>query len=52
MMNAREEPKHSPPSLFVGLAAAVVLPFVVPFTTADEDFATAMILFGFAVANH
>jgi pimeloyl-ACP methyl ester carboxylesterase len=36
-------------ALFVGLATAVLLPFVVPVTAADENFATAMILFGFAV---
>ncbi len=35
-------------SLLLGLVAAVLLPFVVPVTTSDENFATGMILFGFA----
>ena len=35
-------------SLAAGLAAAVVLPFV-PATTVDENFATGMVLLGFAV---
>jgi pimeloyl-ACP methyl ester carboxylesterase len=35
-------------SLAVGLAAAVVLPFL-PVGAVDEDFATAMVLFGFAL---
>jgi pimeloyl-ACP methyl ester carboxylesterase len=35
-------------SLGVGLAAAVLLPFV-PWPTVDADFATAMVLFGFAL---
>ena len=35
-------------SLGVGLAAAVLLPFI-PWPTVDANFATAMVLFGFAV---
>ena len=35
-------------SLGVGLVAAVLLPFV-PWPTVDANFATAMVLFGFAV---
>jgi len=35
-------------SLAAGLAAAVTLPFL-PVGTVDEDFATAMVLFGFAL---
>ena len=35
-------------SLGVGLAAAVLLPFI-PSPTVDANFATAMVLFGFAV---
>ena len=35
-------------SLGVGLAAAVLLPFI-PWPTVDADFATAMVLLGFAV---
>jgi pimeloyl-ACP methyl ester carboxylesterase len=36
-------------SLGVGLAAAVLLPFIIPWPTVDANFATAMVLFGFAV---
>src|SRR5262245_42113656 len=35
-------------SLGVGLAAAVLLPFI-PWPTVDASFATAMVLFGFAL---
>ena len=35
-------------SLGAGLAAAVLLPFI-PWSTVDANFATAMVLFGFAV---
>jgi pimeloyl-ACP methyl ester carboxylesterase len=35
-------------SLGVGLAAAVLLPFI-PWPTVDANFATAMVLFGFAI---
>jgi pimeloyl-ACP methyl ester carboxylesterase len=36
-------------SLGVGLAAAVLLPFMIPWPTVDANFATAMVLLGFAV---
>lgn len=36
-------------SLGAGLAAAVLLPLLVPWPTVDADFATAMVLFGFAL---
>jgi pimeloyl-ACP methyl ester carboxylesterase len=35
--------------LGVGFAAAVLLPFVIPWPTLDADVATAMVLFGFAL---
>ncbi len=35
-------------SLFAGLIAAVILPFL-PASTVDADFSTAMVLFGFAL---
>src|SRR4051812_12925460 len=35
-------------SLVAGLAAALILPFL-PVSTVDEDFSTAMVLFGFAL---
>ncbi len=36
-------------SLGAGLAAAVLLPFIIPWPTVDANFATAMVLFGFAL---
>ena len=35
-------------SLLAGLAAALILPFL-PVATVDENFSTAMVLFGFAL---
>lgn len=36
-------------SLAAGLAAALLLPFIIPWSTVDANFATAMVLLGFAV---
>ena len=36
-------------SFGAGLAAAVLLPFIIPWPTVDANFATAMVLLGFAV---
>ncbi len=36
-------------SFGAGLAAAVLLPFIIPWPTVDANFATAMVLLGFAI---